>query len=163
MVGNASRAVGVRKLGIWGAIATLALARGVGAAPPVSAEFQQLQRSLENYGFIVRLERPPLRGAYGLLQTASKTIWINPVVFELGNAESTLILEAVHAAQLCAGQGENLRALGLDIPPPALSRRYYLRYHKLRRQLEAEAYTVPAQPNALELATNLLQERCGDR
>ncbi|MEO0948314.1 MAG: hypothetical protein AAFY11_09250, partial [Cyanobacteria bacterium J06641_5] len=89
------------------------------------------------------------------------TIWINPVVFELGNAEAVLIHEAIHAAQLCAGRGE-LRALGLELPPPALSRRYFLRYHKLRRQLEAEAYTIPAQPNAQELALNLLQEHCGE-
>jgi len=148
---------------VLGAIAALILPGVARGAPIIPEGFQELQRSLEGYEFVVRLEIPPLRGAYGLLQPQSKTIWINPVVFELGNAESVLIHEAVHAAQLCAGQGKQLRALGLEIPPPAISRRYFLRYHNLRRQLEAEAYTIPAQPNARELALSLLQERCGER
>ena len=44
-------------------------------------EFVRLRQILENYDFEVRLELPPRRGAYGLLQHSSKTIWINPVVF----------------------------------------------------------------------------------
>ena len=144
---------------VLGAIAA-SIFPGAAQATPIPEGFQELQRSLESYGFVIRLERPPLQGAYGLLRTKDKTIWINPVVFELGNAETVLIHEAVHAAQLCTGQGERLRALNLDIPPPALARRYFLRYHNVRRQLEAEAYTIPAQPNARQLALNLLQERC---
>ncbi|MEO1132851.1 MAG: hypothetical protein AAFX40_09120 [Cyanobacteria bacterium J06639_1] len=126
-----------------------------------SPEFDRLQRSLESYGFTVRLEAPPRWGTYGQLQGKTQTIWINPVAFELGNADATLIHEAVHAAQTCAGENGNLRPLGLDIQPPKLTRPYFLRYHNhIRRQLEAEAYTVPAQPNAIAIVHDLLQQHC---
>ena len=149
---------GIPGLSFWIAIGLL-LAPGVAPARTASPGFEQLQRALEANGFVIRLELPPVRGAYGLLEANTKTIWINPVVFELGNAEATLIHESVHAAQLCAGRGE-LQELGLDLPPPPLTRRYFLRYSHLRRQLEAEAYTITAQPNAFDLVLELLQERC---
>ncbi|MEM9156882.1 MAG: hypothetical protein AAGB13_17915 [Cyanobacteria bacterium P01_F01_bin.33] len=143
---------------VLGAIAISIASQGV-RAEVVPADFERLRQSLESYGFAVRVEAPPLRGAFGLLEASSKTIWINPVVFELGNAEVTLIHEAVHAAQACAGRG-TLSPLGLEIPPPTMTRRYFLRYHNLRRQLEAEAYTVPAQPNAIVLVLDLLRKHC---
>lgn len=141
------------------AIAISIAPRGV-RADGVSTDFEQLRRSLEAYGFTVRLEAPLRRGAYGQLEATSKTIWIHPVVFELGNAESTLIHEAVHAAQACAGEDGTLSPLGLEIQPPNLTRPYFLRYHSMRRQLEAEAYTVPAQPDAMPLVLDLLHEYC---
>ena len=122
-------------------------------------EFSRLHQVLENSGFEIRLELPPKRGAYGLLQHSSKTIWINPVVFELGIARPTLVHEAVHAAQSCAGQ-DHLKALGLKIPPPVMTRRFFLRYHSYRRQLEAEAYTIQVQSNGVELAIALLHQHC---
>ncbi len=123
------------------------------------AEFSRLHQVLENSGFEIRMELPPKRGAYGLLQHDSKTIWINPVVFDLGIAQPTLVHEAVHAAQSCAGQ-ENLKTLGLKIPPPVMTRRFFLRYHAYRRQLEAEAYTIQVQPNGVDMAIALLTEHC---
>lgn len=142
-------------LGFEGARAVL----GMGPLRAAPTSFERLQRLLEEKGFIVRLELPPVRGAYGLLEANSRTIWINPVAFDLGNAEATLIHESVHAAQLCAGNGE-LQELGLDLPPPKITRRYFLRYSNLRRQLEAEAYTVMAQPDRFDLVLELLQDWC---
>ncbi len=71
-----------------------------------SDKFLELKHKLETYDFIVKIEPPPIRGTYGLLKTKSKTIWINPVVFDLRIALPTLIHEATHAAQLCTGKGK---------------------------------------------------------
>ena len=122
-------------------------------------DFSSLQETLEQYGFQVKLELPPEPGAYGLLNSSSRTIWINPVVFELGIARPTLVHEAVHAAQTCAG-GDKLSSLNLKITPPPMTRRYFLRYRASRRHLEAEAYTVQVQPDAVELAISLLHQHC---
>ena len=124
-----------------------------------NTEFVHLQQTLENYGFEVRLELPPKRGAYGLLQHSSKTIWINPVVFELNIAQPTLIHEAVHAAQSCAGE-KSLKTLGLSIPPPMVTKPFFFRYHSYRRELEAEAYTIQVQPKGTDLAIELLNQYC---
>ena len=129
-----------------------------------NSQFELLQKTLTDYGFIVKLEIPPYQNKYGikpygLLEGKSKTIWINPVVFELGNAEPTLIHEATHAAQLCAGNGE-FALLNLGIDPPKMTHPYFMRYHNYRREIETEAYTVQVQPNRLEIANRLLNSYC---
>ena len=130
----------------------------------LSPQFESLQKTLTDYGFIVKLEIPPHQNRYGmtpygLLEGKTKTVWINPVVFELGNAEPTLIHEAIHAAQLCAGNGE-FALLNLGIDPPKMTHPYFMRYHNYRREIETEAYTVQVQPNRLELANELLNSHC---
>lgn len=125
-------------------------------------EFVRLRQVLENYGFEVRLELPPRQGAYGLFSHSSQTIWINPVVFELGIAQPTLVHEAVHAAQSCAGK-ESLATLNLDIPSPHITKPFFYRYHSYRRELEGQAYTVQVQPNRTELAIDLLNQYCSKK
>ena len=127
--------------------------------PSKDPDYVRLQQVLEAYGFEIRWEVPPVRGAYGLLNGPSKVIWINPVVVELGIVLPTLAHEAVHAAQRCAG-GDNLAALYLDLEPPKITRPYYLRYHSHRRELEAEAYTVQVQPDRIDRAIALLHQHC---
>ena len=127
-------------------------------------QFESLQNTLTKYGFVVKLEVPPYQNKYGirpygLLEGETKTIWINPVVFDLRNAEPTLIHEATHAAQLCAGNGE-FALLDLDIEPPKITHPYFMRYHNYRREIETEAYTVQVQNNRLELADQLLNNYC---
>ncbi|MHC5737719.1 hypothetical protein [Nostoc sp.] len=123
-------------------------------------KFIYLKNKLEKFGFQVIIELPPKRGAYGLLQEANKKIWINPVVFELKIGTQTLIHEAVHAAQVCAGKGK-IKTLGLDIQPINYSRPFFMRYHDVHRQdLEREAYAVQTQPNSFDLAVSLLQQHC---
>lgn len=123
-------------------------------------QFLSLKNQLEQYGFEVKVELPPKRGAYGLLREGNKKIWINPVVFELHIATPTIIHESVHAAQLCAGKGK-MELLGLDIQPIRIARRLFLRYTNSRvRNLEREAYAVQTQPNSFEIATNLLNKHC---
>lgn len=125
-----------------------------------SAEFAQLQQALENNGFTITLALPPQRGSYGVLQASTRTIWINPVVFDLEISVPTLVHEAVHAAQLCNGSEGNLAPLNLGLTPFARAYRLYMRYTGTRRTLEMEAYTIQARPDRIEYVTNLLNSRC---
>jgi hypothetical protein len=122
-------------------------------------EFSRLQKVLEGYGFTVKIEPPPIRGAYGMFKSDARTLWIHPITFDLGIAQPTLIHEAVHAAQLCHG-GKTVRSLGLTLPPPPMTRRFFLADEGYSRQIEAEAYTVQVQPDGLPLVMSLLQKHC---
>ncbi|BAY83582.1 hypothetical protein NIES267_30710 [Calothrix parasitica NIES-267] len=125
-----------------------------------SQKFIELKNQLQNYGFEVRIELPPKRGAYGLFKASEKKIWINPVVFDLNIANPTLIHESVHAAQSCAGKGK-MKALRLNIQPIRPARRLFLRYSNIHRQdLEREAYAVQTQPNRFQIAKKLLEKHC---
>lgn len=127
------------------------------------ATLQPLVQSLNRFGFKVRLQRPSQDGLYGYLAPAERLIVINPVVFELGIAEATLVHEAVHAAQACAGRTQ-LRALGLPYDPPPQVRRAFLHYRDpIRQQLEAEAYTVQARSDRLTEVQRLLNQHCQPR
>ncbi|MEM9535450.1 MAG: hypothetical protein AAGA40_07235 [Cyanobacteria bacterium P01_E01_bin.45] len=128
-------------------------------ATSTEVQFEQLQRELENRGFVVKIEPPALQGAYGMLGSSMRTIWIHPVVFELGIALPVLIHEGVHAAQVCAGNGV-VTALQLDIEPPNTTRPFFLRYHSYRRTIEAEAYAVQVQADAYERVVKLLEQHC---
>ncbi|MGL5872281.1 MAG: hypothetical protein ACRC2R_07915 [Xenococcaceae cyanobacterium] len=137
-------------------------------------KFLYLKDRLEKYGFQVVIKlppaynssqqksgyNPPVQRAYGLLESESKTIWINPVVFELQIGTQTLIHESVHAAQVCAGKGK-IKTLGLNIQPIQDARPFFQRYSDVGRQdLEREAYAVQTQPNSFELVTSLLEQHC---
>jgi hypothetical protein len=128
--------------------------------PNGDRQFQELQNQLQKFGFHITFSPPPQRGAYGLLEPKTKKIWINPVVFDLGIANPTLIHETVHAAQVCAGKGK-IKALGLAIEPINYARPFFLGYQDIqRRDLEREAYAVQTQPNSYELALSLLKKNC---
>lgn len=146
----------------------------ISQTPNAEPEFIQLKAQLESYGFQVKIAIPPdfdlprqqgdLKPAaskpYGVLHSESKSIWINPIVFELGISKATLIHETVHAAQYCAGNG-NIKAIALDLEPIPQALPYFKRYGDTQRQdLEREAYTVQSQPNSYELARSLLDQHC---
>ena len=132
----------------------------VSQLPTPEGKFLNLKIQLEKFKFQVVIELPPKRGAYGLLREADKKVWINPVVFELHIGTQTIIHEAVHAAQVCAGKGK-IKTLGLDIQPSNYARPFFMRYTDIHRQdLEREAYAVQTQPNSYELAVYLLQKYC---
>lgn len=142
--------------------------------PKADPQFEQLKTQLESYGFEVNIAVPPninfpkqqngLRRKdlkpYGMLHPKSKSIWINPIVFELGISKATLIHETVHAAQYCAGNGM-LQAINLELEPIPQALPFFKRYVNTQRQnLEKEAYTVQSQPNSYELARSLLEQHC---
>ena len=143
--------------------------------PSADPEFVRLKTQLENYGFQVNIAVPPnfnlpdreidflrrrVRKPYGVLNAKSKSIWINPIVFELGNSNAVLIHEAVHAAQYCAGNGK-IQTIGLDIEPIEQARPFFKRYINVHSQaVEKEAYTVQTQSNSYELVLSLLEQHC---
>jgi hypothetical protein len=128
--------------------------------PKPDPQFTDLKNKLQKLGFQVIIQLPPKRGAYGLLQENTKKIWINPVVFELNIGTQTLIHEAVHAAQVCAGKGK-IKTLGLNIQPINYARPFFMGYTDFHRQdLEREAYAVQTQPNSFKLVISLLEEHC---
>lgn len=139
------------------------------------ADFTRLKTQLESYGFEVKIAIPPdfqlpnqqtdfmrrrVRKPYGVISAKSKSIWINPIVFELGNSNAVLIHEAVHAAQYCAGNG-SIQTIGLDIEPIQQARPFFKRYVNVHSQaVEKEAYAVQTQPNSYELVKSLLEQHC---
>lgn len=125
----------------------------------IDKEFSRLKQTIEGYGFRLVLEPPPRRNTYGLFEVKTKTIWVNPVVFSLGNAQATLVHEAVHAAQYCAN-GHPLYPLGISISKNRQLRPFYTRYRGIRRQLEAEAYTIQIHPKKVSQAIALLHQHC---
>ena len=140
-----------------------------------TADFVELKNKLQKRGFKVIIAIPPdvllpkqqadfqrrrLRKPYGILNTAERSIWINPIVFELGIDRSVLVHETVHAAQYCLGNG-SLQALELDLEPIRQATPYFKRYADPHAQiLEKEAYTVQTQRNSYELAISLLEQYC---
>jgi hypothetical protein len=132
----------------------------IAQVPIQESSFEMLKKQLEQANFQVILDLPPQRGAYGLLKADSKKIWINPVVFDLGIAEQTLVHEAVHAAQVCKGKGK-LSLLGLEIDPLIYAQPFFMHYADGdRKQLEREAYAVQTQSNRVELVLSLLKKYC---
>ncbi|MCW5316837.1 hypothetical protein GTQ43_24365 [Nostoc sp. KVJ3] len=132
----------------------------VSQLPTPEQKFLNLKTQLEKKGFQVIIELPPKRGVYGLLREADKKIWINPVVFELHIGTQTLIHEAVHAAQVCAGKGK-IKTLGLKIQPSNYARPFFMGYTDVHRQdLEREAYAIQTQPNSYDLTVSLIQKYC---
>lgn len=146
----------------------------VSQLPHTDPEFTQLKNQLESYGFQVNIAIPPdsnlpnqqvglrrsIRKPYGLFVSQNKSIWINPIVFDLGNSNATLIHEAVHATQYCVGNG-NLQTIGLDLEPIPQALPFFKRYVDTHSQaIEQEAYTVQTQPNSYELVRSLLAQHC---
>ncbi|WP_223343176.1 MULTISPECIES: hypothetical protein [unclassified Synechocystis] len=127
---------------------------------PVDPDFTNLKQQLEAKKFRVLLSPPPQRGAYGLLNAQSRTIWIHPLTFELGIAVPVIVHEAVHAAQVCKGQGQ-LAPLGVTAEPLVYARPFWLRYgENHRRDLEREAFTIQTQPNRIALVSDYLNQFC---
>jgi hypothetical protein len=133
----------------------------VAQTPSTDPDFASLKQQLEAKQFKVLLSPPPQRGAYGLINAESRTIWIHPLSFELGIAVPVIVHEAVHAAQVCKGKGK-LAPLGVTVEPLVYARPFWLRYGDIHRQdLEREAFTIQTQPNRMALVSGYLNQFCG--
>ena len=62
---------------------TLAWAGSQDKQGQLPAQVQPLARELQAYGFQIRLAPPPKRGAYGLFDSKSRTLWIAPVTIQI--------------------------------------------------------------------------------
>ena len=133
--------------------------------PPVQlpAELRPVVTTLQQRGFQVRLAPPPVRGAYGLFQAKTRTLWIAPVAFDLGIGRQVFLHEAIHAAQSCPSGV--LRPLGWSVPlnpvvEQEISGILTTRYHHGKRELEREAFSVQGHPDAIARVIGALKQRC---
>ena len=87
----------------FGALALVcgAAAHRADAAPQWPADWLPLVKALQQAGYQVRFEKPPIQGAYGATNSRKKIIWVAPISVDLGIGRQTLIHEAVHGAQGC--------------------------------------------------------------
>lgn len=138
-------------------------AKVMAQTPSTDPDFASVKQQLEAKQFKVLLSPPPQRGAYGLINAESRTIWIHPLTFELGIAVPVIIHEAVHAAQVCKGKGQ-LAPLGVTAEPLVYAQPFWLRYGNIHRQdLEREAFTIQTQPNRMALVSGYLNQFCPSR
>tara|TARA_Y100001968_G_scaffold278143_1_gene273341 strand:+ start:342 stop:833 length:492 start_codon:yes stop_codon:yes gene_type:complete len=129
----------------------------------ITEEIEPLLELLREKGFIVKFQKPPQKGIYGLFQSENKTLWVSPLSFELGIGRQTLLHEATHAAQSCPY--DSLTPIGWQLPISPLIKReikslLYNRYDSKKYILEKEAFTLQGQKNAVALLLEAINERC---
>jgi hypothetical protein len=142
------------------------LANGELQPRPLSAlpaDLQPLARDLQAHGFTLHIALPPVRQAYGLFQSASRTLWLSPLSFELGISRATFLHEATHAVQSCPSGRLTPIGWRFQLAPVVereISGILTSRYHHGDRILEQEAFGVQGQPDAVPLLRKALRQRC---
>lgn len=133
---------------------------------PWGPQLTPLLQALRQHGFRLRFEPPPRRGAYGLYEAGSRTLWIAPISHQLGIARQTLLHEAVHAVQSCPDGV--LRPIGWRLPLSPLIEREISGiltrgYPHQNRLVEQEAFALQGQANAVPLLLQAMRQRCRRR
>ena len=126
-------------------------------------DLSELKKSLAKAGFKVRFEKPPMQGAYGLVNIKKKTIWVAPITHDIGIFRATFIHEAVHAAQTC--RTGKLQPIGwkLDVDDAvrlAIDSILYRKYTSEKSDIEREAFLMQGQPNAVTKINKELIDHC---
>ena len=129
----------------------------------LAEDLNSLRKSLSEAGYEVRIQKPPLEGAYGLVNKKSKTIWIAPIAKEMGVFRTTFIHESVHAAQTCkTGEfepiGWNLQVD--DAVRVSIESILYRQYPSSKFDIEREAFLMQGQPDAINRIQKVLKENC---
>ncbi|TCD59238.1 hypothetical protein CWE17_00015 [Synechococcus sp. BS56D] len=136
---------------------------GSGRQPFFPAELKPLLAALQRAGYVVTLEAPSARGAYGLTDTRQRRIWIAPLSIDMGIVRATLIHEAVHAAQSCPdGRPKTIGWVWQQQPmvEKEINGLLYRGYPRDRFAIEREAFRMQSHPRAIELVTAALDQRC---
>ena len=126
-------------------------------------DLNSLRRSLSEAGYEVKLQKPPMEGAYGLVNKKSKTIWIAPIAKEMGVFRTTFIHESVHAAQACkTGEFEPIGwNLVVDEAVRVLIESIlYRQYPSTKFDIEREAFLMQGQPDAITRIQKVLKDNC---
>ena len=134
------------------------------AAEVVLAEdLNSLRKSLSEAGYDVRIQKPPMEGAYGLVNKKKKTIWIAPITKEMGIFRTTFIHESVHAAQSCkTGEFEPI-GWNLEVDETvrvSIESILYRQYPSNKFDIEREAFLMQGQPDAITRIKKVLKENC---
>ena len=151
-----------RLIGSLGAL-SLALPSGVLAAPQWPADLLPLVKALQQAGYQVRFEKPPIQGAYGATNSRKKIIWVAPISVDLGIGRQTLIHEAVHGAQGCPTG--KLQTIGwktemVNAVDREVAGILYRNYAHAKFDVEREAFAMQGNPKAFPLIIAALKERC---
>ena len=129
----------------------------------LSDDLNSLRKSLSEAGYEVRLQKPPMEGAYGLVNKKSKTIWIAPIAQELGVFRTTFIHESVHAVQACkTGEFEPI-GWNLEVDEAvrlSIESILYRKYPSNKFDIEREAFLMQSQPDAITRIQKVLKEHC---
>ena len=126
-------------------------------------DLSDLKQSLLKAGFKVKLEKPPMQGAYGLINIKKKTIWIAPITSEMGIFRATFVHEAVHAAQTC--RTGKLQPIGWtlevdDAVRLGIESILYRKYTSEKFDIEREAFFMQGQPDAITKIKKELTDHC---
>ena len=129
----------------------------------ITEDLEPLLELLREKGFVVKFQKPPKKGVYGLFNSKNKILWVSPLSFELGIGRQTLLHEATHAAQSCPY--DSLTPIGWKLPISPLIKReinsvLYKRYDRRKYIFEKEAFTLQGQKNAVELLYEAIIQRC---
>jgi hypothetical protein len=141
-------------------LSLLASAKSIPAWP---TDLLPLVKALQQAGYQVRFEKPPIQGAYGATNARKKIIWVAPIAFDLGIGRQTLIHEAVHGAQACpTGQ---LQKIGwknemVNAVDREVAGILYRNYPHAKFDVEREAFAMQGHPKAIELISAALKQRC---
>lgn len=141
------------------------LAQGELAPRPLSAlpaDLQPLAQALLARGFHVRLALPPRAGAYGQFDPRSRTLWISPLSFELGIGRQTFLHEAAHAIQSCPSGVVRPIGWAYSLDPAVERGIQAILFHDYptNRQVEAEAFGIQGQADAVSRLLQALRQRC---
>ena len=129
----------------------------------LAEDLNSLRISLSEAGYEVRFKKPPMQGAYGLVNKKSKTIWIAPIANEMGVFRTTFIHESVHAAQACkTGEFEPI-GWYLEVDDAvrlSIESILYRKYPSNKFDIEREAFLMQGQPDAIPKIQKVLKESC---
>ena len=147
----------------------LCLASAIAAAPLPQAVYafpsnlQPVVAALEQRGWTVLLQAPPQKGAYGMANSKTKTIWVHPITEAMEIMPHTFVHEAVHAVQSC----KTGKMTPIGYKPPlgfavdrAVFNNLYRNYDTGKWDIEREAFAIQAQPNRVALITQLIAQHC---
>ena len=151
-----------RLIGSLGTL-SLAVASGALSAPQWPADWLPLVKALQQAGYQVRFEKPPIQGAYGATNSRKKIIWVAPISVDLGIGRQTLIHEAVHGAQGCPTG--KLQTIGwttemVNAVDREVAGILYRNYPHAKFDVEREAFAMQGNPRAFPLIIAALKERC---
>ena len=129
----------------------------------LTENLNSLRKSLSDAGYDVRIQKPPMEGAYGLVNIKKKTIWIAPIAKEMGVFRTTFIHESVHAAQACkTGEFEPI-GWNLEVDEAvrvSIESILYRVYPSSKFDIEREAFLMQGQPDAIAKIQKVLKENC---
>ena len=129
----------------------------------LAEDLNSLRRSLSEAGYNVMIQKPPMQGAYGLVNIKKKTIWIAPIANQMGIFRTTFIHESVHAAQGCkTGEFEPI-GWNLEVDEAvrvSIESILYRQYPSNKFDIEREAFLMQGQPDAITRIQKVLKENC---